>query len=628
MKRPALVAAGMIALAAAAAYYNSLPVPLIFDDDAAIAGNPTIRSLRTAFVPPANSVVAGRPILNATFALNYALGGLSPAGYHTLNLLIHIAAGLTLFGIARRRLALPPAAAVAAIWIVHPLHTGAVTYLSQRNESLMGMFYLLTLYCFIRGTESSVPGRWHVLAVIACVLGMGCREVMVTAPVMVLLYDRTFVAGSFRAALRQRRWLYAGLAGTWLVLGVLMMGLAGRRVGFNFGVSAWTYALTECRAIMHYLRLAVWPAPLVFDYGPDVARSFGEVAPQVLMVVLLVAATGVALRFWPALGFVGAWLFVILAPDSSIVPVAGTPMAEHRMYLPLAAVVALPVAGAFALGRRWLSVAVCVALVALLATLTARRNADYVSPLAIWQDTVEKRPGNLRALYNYAVALDAVGRHEEAMRQYERAVQIKPDSADAHYVLANALASAGRNQDAISQYGEAVRLDPGHANAHYNLGVLLAESGQLDDAIRHHERAVQLKPDFAEAQYLLGVALFARGRAADAARHYEDAIRIREDFADACNNLAWILATDPDERLFNPVRAVELAERACRLTQRRDAGHLDTLAAALAAAGRFEDAVRAAQEAIEVADAGLAGEIRGRLALYKAGQPFRRSQRG
>jgi Tfp pilus assembly protein PilF len=569
-----MLAGAVIVLAAVGAYHNSFRAPFIFDDAFSILQNPTIRQLWPighALSPPPESVVGGRPVLNLSFAVNHALGGTAVRGYHALNLIIHILAGLTLLGIVRRTLlqpalrgrfgdAAPPLAlAVAVIWTVHPVQTESVTYLSQRAESLMGLFYLVTLYCFIRGAGSSAPGVWYTLSVAACLLGMASKEVMASAPLVVLFYDRTFVGGTFRSALRQRWRLYLGLAGTWLVLGFLMVGLANRKAGFHVGVSWWIYALTECRAIVHYLQLAVWPHPLVFDYGLDLVKRAVDVAPYALILVLLVAGTGIALRFWPALGFVGVWFLAILAPDSSVVPVAGSPMAEHRLYLPLAAVVTLEVIGIHALlGCR--SVPVIGALAIGLGFLTVRRNEDYRSPVALWQDTVNKCPENPRAQYNLGVALDEAGRAADAIKHYEETLRMKPDSAETHN----------------------------------NLGAALLEVGRIEEAINHYEQAVRIKPDHVGAH----------------------------------SNLAWILATDDNERLRDPARAVQLAERACQLTERRDAGVLDTLAAAYAAAGRFGEAVLTAQQAVGLAVAAgqkeLAKDIQGRLKLYEAGQPFRR----
>jgi hypothetical protein len=385
-----LAVAAVLILAALGAYWNSFNVPFVFDDSWAISDNPSIRHLGQigdVLAPPSTAPTAARPLLNLSFALNYAGGGLSVRGYHVVNLLIHICAGLALLGIVRRTLllpdlrpaltplpsdmggtpmprgtgvppvglrcgvraplrhrygeaALPLAAFAALIWTLHPLQTEAVTYISQRAESLMGLFYLLTLYCFIRSVTAESRNCWLILSVAACFCGMATKQVMVTAPVLVLLYDRAFVSGSFRSALASRRWYYVGLAATWLFLGFLMhrSSLAVVSVGFQTGVSWLTYALTELRVVTDYIKLALWPHPLVFDYGSEIlATDLLAVAPYALIIAALLAGVVMVWRRSPMAGFLGGWFFLILAPTSTVVPIAEQPMAESRMYLPLAA---------------------------------------------------------------------------------------------------------------------------------------------------------------------------------------------------------------------------------------------------------------------------------------------------
>src|SRR5271166_1611891 len=194
------VLAGGVAIAAAAvaAYAGTFSVPLLFDDESSIAGNPTLRHLASAFWPPGDRTVTGRPFLNLSLAFNYAVGGTAVWSYHALNLAIHILAGLALFGIARRTLALRGVASgaaaafsVAFLWTLHPIQSEAVTYIVQRAESLMGLFYLLTLYCFIRGAGAGGWSRllWYGASVGSCLLGMATKEVMASAPLVVFLYD-------------------------------------------------------------------------------------------------------------------------------------------------------------------------------------------------------------------------------------------------------------------------------------------------------------------------------------------------------------------------------------------------------------------------------------------------------
>ena len=359
----ALAAPGLIVLATIGAYYNSFGGVFVFDDATSIAENPTIQHLWPIWEvlsPPGKGVtVQGRPVINFSLAVNYALGGLSVWGYHALNLAVHILAGLALFGLVRRTLLLPGlkgrfqssatalALAVALIWTLHPLQTESVTYIIQRAESIMGLFYLLTFYCAVRGFTSARRRWWYAAAVAACALGMGSKEVMVSAPLMVLVYDRLFVADSFRSLFRRRWGFYVALAATWGILALLVISAGNRSntAGFGLRMSCWDYAQTQFGYIIRYLRLCFWPRPLVFDYGNDIVGDPSGIIPYAVAVGVLVAGTAVGLYFRSWLGFLGAWFFAILAPSSSVIPIATEVAAEHRMYLPLAAVVALVVVG-------------------------------------------------------------------------------------------------------------------------------------------------------------------------------------------------------------------------------------------------------------------------------------------
>jgi hypothetical protein len=185
-----LVAAGILA------YHNSFHGPFIFDDEPSIPDNPHLYSLwppSSVLSAPPYSTVAGRPTVCLTLAVNFALGGLNVWGYHAFNLAIHLACTLVLFGILRRTFAgeklrdrfgaasVGLAAMIALLWELHPLQTECVDYIVQRTESLMGLLLLLTLYCTLRGSESARPGKWYLAAIASCVLGMGSKEVMVSA---------------------------------------------------------------------------------------------------------------------------------------------------------------------------------------------------------------------------------------------------------------------------------------------------------------------------------------------------------------------------------------------------------------------------------------------------------------
>jgi protein O-mannosyl-transferase len=550
--RPAiLLVAVALAFAALAVYSNSFAGPFIFDDLASIPENPTIRQFATALSPPGGGqTVTSRPVLNLTFALNYALSGERIWSYHAVNLLIHILAGLTLFGVVRRTLATRRSASdatltamfVALLWLLHPLQTESVTYVVQRAESLMGLFYLLTLYCFIRGADGKEQGgssrAWFALAFVSCLLGMCTKEVMVSAPVIVLLYDRTFLAGSFRAAWQRRGSVYLWLAATWVPLAALVLHGANRggSAGFGVAISFWEYIATQFQAVAHYLWLVVWPHPLILDYGAQAATSVWDVAPYAIVVALLIAATAWALVHRPVLGFLGAWFFAILAPTSLVAVVRQT-LAEHRMYLALAPVIVLLVLALQSwLGRRaWQFVAVVAA--ACFAALTLARNTDYRSDETILLDTVAKRPGNAAAQNNLGNVLAHSNRAEAAIPYYDAALRIKPDYADVHFNAGNALTKLGRLPEAVAHYDKAVRLEPNFADAHDGLGLALGLEGRLPEAIEQLEQAVRIDPEQPDSRRNLGDVLRMSGRLPEALTQYEEAVRLAPDSAQAHCNL-------------------------------------------------------------------------------------------
>lgn len=646
-----LLGAGLIVAAGLVAYHNSFHGPFVFDDVLAITENQSIRRLSAlgdVLTPPHEAATAqGRPVLNLSLALNYRLGGADPAGYHWANLLIHLAAALALFGIVRRTLllpgmrarfgeaALPLALATAVIWTVHPIQTEAITYTIQRAESLMGLFYLLTLYCFIRGTQSDAPGIWWMAAFASCLLGMGTKEVMVSAPVIVLLYDRTFVSGSLRGAWRRHGGIISALAATWLVLAYLVASGGGNRggsVGFGVRTQWWAYALTQGEAIVRYLRLCVWPHPLILSYGTFWVTDPLAAVLWTLPVLLLVAAIFAATVRMPPLGFLGLWFLAILAP-TSLVPGTTQMIVEHRMYLALAAVVTGAVVGGYAwLGPRSLLLWPVVAVA--FCWLTVLRNRDYRTEEAIWADTVRKSPGDSVARYNLGHALQAqAGRSGEAEAQFRESLRLNPGYADCHDSLGLLLQQQPAHlQEALAEFREAIRLNPGDAKAMNNLGFALSGiPGGLPEAVAVLRAAEQLDPghdvihvnlgnalaqlpdrlaeaeaEFREALRLnpcaptltdLG-ALLTRlpGRQDEAIADYRDALRLDPNYARAHDNLGSALVVMPDR----VPEAVREFQEAIRIDPSSSSAHCNLGIALANMPGRLGDAVAELREAVRL----------------------------
>ena len=539
--RSNLVLAVVLALAVVAAFHNGAAVPFLLDDEISILDNESIRKLTplsSLLWPRSEVLTAGRPLLNLSFALNYSFGGNEVRGYHIVNILIHTLAALALFGIVRRTLLLPrfapsfgqhaPFVALfsALLWALHPLQTVSVTYISQRAESLMGFCYLATLYGLVRTAER--PGKlWPWFTVACCLMGMMVKEVMVTAPVILLLFDRTFITGSFKEAWRRRRVLYLSLGATWIVLLVLMVAsrIHARGVGYGFNFAWHEYVRIESTAVLHYLRLAFYPFGLVFDYGEDVAvPSAALVVPCALLLGGLIAATIILLRRRSALGFLGCWFFLILAPTSSFLPVAAQPIAENRVYLPLAAVSVALAAGLFHLTRKHSYVG-ALAMVIGFTALTINRNRDYQSAFSLWADTVRKRPQSARAWSHFANELSRAGKLDEAIACYQAALRIRPAFYYAHTNLGSTLLGKQRFDEAIQHFLTAISLNPKEPIAHSNLATALFQTGRKIEALQHYQEALRVRPGFPEAQVNMGIALAHLGRLSEAVAVLEQVLR-------------------------------------------------------------------------------------------------------
>ncbi len=645
------LAATVIVIAGLVTYANSFTSVFLFDDRPSIVDNPYVRNPEPwahpwkAMRAPRNITVSGRPVASFSFALNYALAPIdarntfdppSPGslnspdlfhrnvwGYHALNLTIHLCSALLLFGIVRRTLetpamratvgnaATPLAFLIALAWTVHPLQTGSVTYIVQRVESLMGMFMLLTLYCAIRMEAARntkigpipAPLMWMLAAEVSCLLGMGTKEVMVGAPLLVLLWDWSFLPGAF-VDIFKRRWpLYLGLGATWIVLGVLV-AMDARPLSSGFGFADWPwwrYLATQTGVIAHYLRLAFVPDPLVLDYDwRAVTRLTDILRPGLLMLLLAVGTLWQLARRAP-LGFAGAWFFVILAPSSSILPIITEVAAEHRMYLPLAAVIAAAIvcareamrrADAGSMVRR-AAFAVALLVIGAYGWTAHARNDDYVSDERIWFDTVQKQPQNARARTNYAAHLLKTGQAKAAAEHLQVAVTEIPD----------------------------------YAEAHANLGIALATEGRFADALAHFERAIAINPFYTSVFENMGEAYATEGHSAKAVKYFLKALDQKPDDVPLLNRTAWMLATTVDPFARDGDRAVILSQHAVDITERHDASSLDTLAAALAESGQFDEAVNVAGEALALArargDRQFNVELEHRRTLYRARRAFR-----
>ena len=582
------------------AYSNTFHVPFLFDDLHRIVEN---ESIRTIWPPCAAMARTNRPFAFYTFALNYHVGQLNSWGYHATNLTIHILSCWCLFGIVRRTLLDLPnqvaayrplqssrdwiAFVIAMIWSIHPLQTQAVTYVVQRLESLSGLCYLATLFFFAKGVKRDGSPVYLLLSMIVCCLGMGCKETMATAPLLVLWYDRAFVARSWDGIVAKRTWYYAGLTSSWAILAWAMLRYTGDYTSGALvvvdGLSPWRYLVNESAVIAHYLWLCIYPVDQCFYYHwkaiPDLKPLL---LPFIALTTLFLASLVVAYRS-PRIGFVLGAFFLLLAPTSSVVPIADLAF-EHRMYLPLACVTSLIVL-AWHWGIHRLSISrkartvvqgVAVTLVATcLVGLTWSRNNVYRTSVSLWRDTVSVAPRNAPAWHNLGMAYTAVNAHQRAQEAFHKVVELEPYNALAHVSLGASYLRCNQLEPAMVELKRAVELEPDNALANWDLGqVLIAQGcpeeaapffrkalevapenwhcridlagalvsiGRFDEAIAQSRRVLEMNVNSAEAHLNLACALGGLGRTHEAISHCRTAIAIDDRFPNAYGTLALLL---------------------------------------------------------------------------------------
>jgi protein O-mannosyl-transferase len=634
-----LIAAGI------GAYFNSFGGVFLFDDETWILNASEIRQI---WPFPGWPTPGPRSLVTWSLALNHATSGLTPWDYHAFNLVVHLLAGLCLYALVLGTLTLPALAphfegrtrwialAVALIWVIHPLQTQSVTYIIQRAESLVSLFYLLVLLCLLWGARGGkLSWIWYLGGVLSCVLGMLTKEVISTAPFLALLYDRVYLSSSWKQLFVRRGLFYLALTSTLLILvpsfriafastpsseagtpppSLLLDTTAGEgslpapgapyvasesgpSAGFHMDKLSWQeYARTQPQVILHYLQLVFWPGSLCLDYGWRVTSPTEAIIPALVVLALgLLSLAALCLR--PTLGFVGVAFFVILAPSSSILPIADLAM-EHRMYLALAAPVILGVLAIdWALSRvsrrfNWSLGTRAAAAVALLAVVTlllgwrtVARNEDYRNPLKMWSVTVRQRPGYARPQINLSRSLLDCGLNREAEWHSRRALELDPTAGAAEGNLAIALFRQSKHEEAIPHARAAVRFNPKTAAMWSNLGLCLGVLNRFTEAAEAFRQALLLTPEDAPLHYNLGKCLAALSQYAEAEKEFRETLQLQSEHGEAHARLAELLV-----RQGKTQEAQSHFESATRLNPKDSESHFQ-LAVLLSRQSRAQEAL-------------------------------------
>ena len=626
------------------------------------------------------------PVTMMSHMLDCQLYGLNAGGHHLTNVLLHTGSVLLLFLVLRRLTGfLWRSAFVAAVFAIHPLHVESVAWVAERKDVLSAFFFLLTIWAYARyvekqsrveGRASSAgggslaldPRRWtldYCLVLLFFALGLMSKPMVVTLPFVLLLLDywplnrlSGFTPKVLFRLVAEKIPLLA-LSGAACVATMVAQKeiIMPEPVALRIGNAVVSYVI--------YLRQMVWPTGLAVLYPYPRALPGWEIALTAGLLAAISAGVFLGRQRRPYLLMGWLWYLGMLVPAIGLVQSGLRAHADRYTYQPQIGLY-------FALTwwvadlsvgwrhRREVLGAGCLIILAALIFSACTQTMYWRNSESLWTHTLACTSDNDVAHNDLGYALFQKGRMDEAILHFQTALRIKPDYALACYNLGNALLQKGRRDEAMIRFQEALQIKPDYAEAHDNLGNLLLQNGRVDEAMVHYQKALQIKPDSAEAHNNLGNALFQKGRvdeaiaqclaalqikpdyadahdnlgnlllqkgnADEAIAQFKQALEIKPGFPEALNNLAWVLATSSQGLLRNGGQAVELAERANRLTGGDNPVILHTLAAAYAEAGRFGDALRSDQKAVALARAAgqpdLVEQINVELKLYAAGLPL------
>ena len=654
--------------------------PIYVTEDPHVSRGVTLEGVRWFLTHPHGQ--NWHPLTSWSHMLDVQLFGLAPAGHHVVSLALHtLNALLLLVVLARLTGAWWRSALVAAFFALHPLRVESVAWTAERKDVLSALFFLLTLEAYRRWVARPGRGRYALLVGVYA-LGLMSKPMLVTLPCVLVLID-VWPLGR-RAGGGGGPGTAPGAAGARSLAGLVrekapLLALAAASAAVTFVVQRMTHAVASMGLVppgrrvtnallsfWRYIGETLWPAGLApfypFGTGSETAAAVVALAGLALVTWLVVRQA----RARPYLAVGWLWYVGMLVPVIGLVQVGRQAHADRYTYLP---VIGLLVAAVWLVSdllarsraARIAACAACAVALTALSVATARQVARWHDTRTLFtyaltvtrdnaiahenlgnallaagdaraaiphlEEAARLTPDLPGAFNNLGSALGLAGRYEEAIARFRTALDQK-ETADGHFNLGFVYARQGRTDDAIRECEAALRLDPRHYSAHAQLGVALADRGRLDEAAAHLRQALEVNPGRIETRRFLAATLERAGRADEAIREYEAILERSPDDPPALLALAWIRATDPEATRRDGAAAVRLAERA------RDLGAapgLDrTLAAAYAEAGRYPDAVRACEHAIERAtaagDADEAGRCRAQLSRYRLGQPFHRER--
>jgi len=642
---------------------------VVYDDQQYITENPHItggitqNSIIWAFTK--SHAANWHPLTWISHIIDYQFFGLNPLGYHLVSLLLHIANSLLVFWLFSRMTdAVWASAFIAAVFALHPLQVESVAWAAERKTVLSGLFWLLTMAAYIRYAKRPSVGRYILLFLVfgLCIM---TKPIVVTLPLALLLLDYWPLC-----RVKWKRLIIEKIP--LLVLSAILSVITFVVQRQGGAVATLEKIPLDARisnmfiSYMRYIGKMVWPSQLAVFYPPlpeNLPNIIATTCALLFVIVLIFCIYIIPRRKHITTGWL--WYIGTLVPMIGLVQAGAQSMANRYMYIPilgLLIIVAWTVRDIVANRPRWkiIPAVSAVVIILLMIILTRTQTKHWQNSLTLFEYALKVTKDNTIAENCYGCALFDAGRGDEAVQHFRRVVKISPfyaearnnlgqfllkqgkldeaiacfnelirqkqDSAQVYSHLAEALSMQKKYDDAAKYFAKALKLNSQYTGAQRQMGFALLASGKADQAVLYLNQALRTEPNNADIYVNLGTAYTLLGQYKPAVENWTRALEIQPDSNDVLNNLAWVLAVSEDGSVRNGDKAVELAQRACELTNYNNPGFLDTLAAAYAAAGRFSDAVTTARQAIDIAKTqgqdNIVSEIQNRLELYKANRAY------
>lgn len=552
--------------------------------------------------------------------------------YHRTSLFLHVANTALIAAFLYMLFGRPMiAAGVSLLFGLHPVTVESVCWVAERKTVLATFFALGSLLAYVRHTRDP-KRRYYVGCTLTYVLALLSKPTVVPLPAMMLLMDYWPLDRLHRKSVAEKIPLFA-IGAVFAIVTYVSQGQAAS-IYLPGDYSPWRVPLILCHNIVFYLRKLLWPANLSAHYAYTTYQAMvvGVVGTCVLAVLLVIVRrrTRALLTGWLA-------FFVMILPAIGIISVTSTMVANRYVYLPsvglLMVVDALLVwftsrgAKAGHRGRHAVAVVFLLALAAAETIPMRRYLARWSNTVTLCQYLLTVTPRSATLHADLGAALAAVGRSDDATEHYRHAIAIQPNEARLHFNLATGLAESDESaKEAIEHYRQAIEVDPSYIKAYVNLGSMFLGKGRLDEAIDAFEQTIRINPEYAHGHYNLGKAMMIAGRPVEGLEHLQEAARLSPGSLRVLKDLAWFLATHPNEAIRDPNEAVKIAEQVDTMTQGRDVKVVDMLAAAYACDEQYDRAIETAHKALATArrlrDYELAADVEERLRLYDMGLPY------